>query len=77
MNVVFVTGSKQPLAKLPEPIRVSNNLRRFCDLSDDDLLNSLEAQLDAQFEYSLCRNQAVSGQLAMAIIFFIFEVHLY
>ncbi|KAH8553460.1 armadillo-type protein [Umbelopsis sp. PMI_123] len=49
---------KSIATKLPEPIRVSNNLRRFCDLSDDDLLNSLEAQLDAQFEYSLCRNQA-------------------
>ncbi|GAB5588791.1 Sister chromatid cohesion protein pds5 [Umbelopsis nana] len=48
---------KSIATKLPEPIRTSNNLRRFCDLSDEDLLNYLEVQLDSEFEYSVCVEQ--------------------
>ncbi|KAI9290101.1 armadillo-type protein [Umbelopsis sp. AD052] len=44
--------------KLPEPIRVSNNLRRFCDLSDEQLLDCLDAQLGSRFEYYVCRKQS-------------------
>jgi hypothetical protein len=48
------------LGKLPEPIRVTNNLRRFCDLNDEVLLDCLEAQLNSEFDINICQEESVS-----------------